>query len=135
MENQPNPTDSRKAALSPKQTLALPYIAATASLTAGARAARIHRSTLHQWMTDPNFRAELEGLRRDAESLARVELQGLVLKSISTLAELLEDPSPVVRGAAVRSALSNAIKVGDDRDLRRQIELIENAQAMARQQQ
>ena len=32
MENQENATDSRKAALSPKQTLALPYIAATASL-------------------------------------------------------------------------------------------------------
>ena len=31
MENQENATDSRKAALPPKQTLALPYIAATAS--------------------------------------------------------------------------------------------------------
>ena len=48
MDNQENATDSRKAALSPKQTLALPYIAATASLTAGARAARIHRATLHR---------------------------------------------------------------------------------------
>ncbi len=134
MEDQQNPTLSRKAALSPKQTLALPYIAATASLSAGARAARIHRSTLHQWMTDPNFRAELERLRHGAESLARVELQGLVLKSISTLAELLEDSNPQVRAAAVRSALSNAIKVGENRELRRELDLIENAQAMARQQ-
>ena len=134
MENQANATDSRKAALSPRQTLSLPYIAATASLTAGARAARIHRATLHRWMTDSNFRAELERLRQDAEALARVELQGLVLKSISTLAELLEDSNPTVRGAAVRSALSNALKIGENRDLRRQLELIENAQAMARQQ-
>ncbi len=36
MENQQNATDSRKAALSPKQTLALPYVAAAASLSAGA---------------------------------------------------------------------------------------------------
>ncbi len=35
MENQQNPTDSRKTALTPKQTLGLPYIAATASLSAG----------------------------------------------------------------------------------------------------
>lgn len=135
MENHQNPTESKKAALTPKQTLALPYIAATASLSAGARAARIHRSTLHQWMTDPHFRAELERLRHDAEALARVELQGLVLKSISTLAELLEDPNPTIRAAAVRSALSTAIKVGENRDLRHDIQLIEKAQVMSRQQQ
>ena len=86
-------------------------------------------------MTDPSFRNELERMRQDAEALARVELQGLVLKSINTLAELLEDPSPTVRAAAVRSALSTAIKVGENRDLRRDIELIESAQVMARQQQ
>lgn len=134
MENQQNPTDTKKVALTPRQTLALPYIAATASLSAGARAARIHRSTLHQWMTDSNFRAELERLRKDAESLARVELQGLVLKSISTLAELLEDPDPKVRATAVRAALSNALKVGENRELRQQLEMIETTQVMMRQQ-
>ena len=134
MENQQNPTDVKKAALTPRQTLALPYIAATASLSAGARAARIHRSTLHQWMTDPHFRAELERMRKDAESLARVELQGLVLKSISTLAELLEDPDPKVRAAAVRVALSNALKIGENREIRNQLEMIEATQVMMRQQ-
>ena len=134
MENQQESTDSRKVALTPKQTLALPYIAATASLTAGARAARIHRSTLHQWMTDSNFRAELERMRRDAETLARVELQGLVLKSINTLAELLEDPNPRIRATAVRAALSNALKVGENRELRHQLEMIEATQVMMRQQ-
>ena len=135
MENHQNPADSRKAALTPKQTLALPYIAATDSVAAGARAARIHRTTLHRWMTDLSFRSELERMRHDAEALARVELQGLVLKSISALAELLEDPSPAVRAAAVRSVLSTAIKVGENRDLRRDLELLESAQVMARQQQ
>ena len=134
MENQQESTDSRKVALTPKQTLALPYIAATASLSAGARAARIHRSTLHQWMTDSNFRAELERMRRDAETLARVELQGLVLKSINTLAELLEDPNPRIRATAVRAALSNALKVGENRELRHQLEMIEATQVMMRQQ-
>ncbi len=134
MENQQNPTATKKVALTPRQTLALPYIAATASLSAGARAARIHRSTLQQWMTDPDFRAELERLRKDAESLARVELQGLVLKSISTLAELLEDPDPKVRATAVRAALSNALKVGENRELRQQLEMIETTQVMMRQQ-
>ena len=114
------------------QTLALPYIAATDSLTAGAKAARINRTTLHRWMHDPVFRAELERMRKDAEALARVELQGLVLKSINTLAELLEDPNPRVRAIAVRAVLSNALKVGDLRELRHEIETLQTATALLR---
>lgn len=127
--------ENRKIALTPKQTLALPYIAATDSLTAGAKAARINRNTLHRWMHDPLFRAELERMRKDAESLARVELQGLVLKSINTLAELLEDPNPRVRAAAVRCALSTALKVGDLREIRHELETLQTATALLRFQQ
>ena len=67
MENQQNPTDSRKIALTPKQTLALPYIAATASLTwRGVPEAAQHRHRSyppHSGWTDPNFRAELERMQ------------------------------------------------------------------------
>lgn len=127
--------ENRKIALTPKQTLALPYIAATDSLTAGAKAARINRNTLHRWMHDPLFRAELERMRRDAESLARVELQGLVLKSINTLAELLEDPNPRIRATAVRCALATALKVGDVREIRHELETLQTATALLRYQQ
>ena len=127
-------TENRKIALTPKQTLALPYIAATDSLTAGAKAARINRNTLHRWMHDPVFRAELERMRKDAEALARVELQGLVLKSINTLAELLEDPNPRVRATAVRCALATALKIGEYREIRHDIETLQNATALMRYQ-
>ena len=131
---QQNATENRKVALTPKQTLALPYIAATDSLTAGAKAARINRATLHRWMHDPVFRAELERVRKDAESLARVELQGLVLKGINTLAELLEDPNPRVRANAVRATLATALKVGDLRELRHELETLQTATALLRYQ-
>ena len=131
---QQNATENRKVALTPKQTLALPYIAATDSLTAGAKAARINRTTLHRWMHDPVFRAELERVRKDAESLARVELQGLVLKGINTLAELLEDPNPRVRANAVRATLATALKVGDLRELRHELETLQTATALLRYQ-
>ena len=125
-------TENRKVALSPKQTLALPYIAATDSLTSGAKAARINRTTLHRWMHDPVFRAELEHVRKDAEFLARVELQGLVLKSINILAELLEDPNPRVRNNAVRTTLAIALKIGDLRELRHELETLQTATALLR---
>lgn len=128
-------TENRKVALTPKQTLALPYIAATDSLTAGAKAARINRTTLHRWMHDPVFRAELERVRRDAEGLGRVELQGLVLKGINTLAELLEDPNPRIRAIAVRCVLNTALKVGDVREIRHDLETLQTASALLRYQQ
>ena len=127
--------ENRKIALTPKQTLALPYIAATDSLTAGAKAARINRNTLQRWMHDPLFRSELERVRKDAESLARVELQGLVLKSINVLAELLEDPNPRIRANAVRTALLTALKVGDYRELRHEIETLQTATTLMRFQE
>ena len=127
--------ENRKIALTPKQTLALPYIAATDSLTAGAKAARINRNTLQRWMHDPLFRGELERVRKDAESLARVELQGLVLKSINVLAELLEDPNPRIRANAVRTALLTALKVGDYRELRHEIETLQTATTLMRFQE
>ena len=128
-------TENRKIALTPKQTLALPYIAATDSLTAGAKAARINRTTLHRWMHDPVFRGELERMRKDAEALARVELQGLVLKGINTLAELMEDSNPRVRTNAVRAVLSTSLKVGDLRELRHELETLQTATALLRFQQ
>ena len=85
-------------------------------------------------MHDPVFRAELERVRKDAESLARVELQGLVLKGINTLAELLEDPNPRVRTNAVRATLATALKVGDLRELRHELETLQTATALLRYQ-
>jgi len=86
-------------------------------------------------MHDPVFRGELERVRKDAESLARVELQGLVLKSINILAELLEDPNPRIRAMAVRITLSTALKVGDVREIRHDLETLQTATALLRYQQ
>ena len=67
MENQLNQTDSRKIALTPRQAVALPHIAATESLSwRGGPEAAQHRQTLdapHGGWTDPAFRAELERMQ------------------------------------------------------------------------
>ena len=86
-------------------------------------------------MHDPVFRGELERMRKDAEALARVELQGLVLKGINTLAELMEDSNPRVRTNAVRAVLSTSLKVGDLRELRHELETLQTATALLRFQQ
>ena len=113
--------------LTHRQTLAMPYLASGASLTEAAHAANVHRSTLHRWMKDPVFRDELERLRRDAINLAYTELQGIALKSVSVLADLLEDANPRVRNMAARTALYHAVKVKESRENHHRLDLLDRA--------
>ena len=102
MESDPQPESHE---LSDRQLAVLPYLVSSPSVSEAARRADVHRSTLHQWMNDPEFRQELESARQDAADLARSELRGLMLKATTVLAESLEDPSPVIRLRASRYAI------------------------------
>ena len=75
--------------------------------------AEISIATLTRWRQDSVFRDELRRQREDAASLAHTELNGLALKSMATLAALLEDPNPRVRAQAVRIALNVGVRVGE----------------------
>lgn len=129
-----NGTLVKEDSLTPRQTAALPYIAAEPNLARGAQAAQVGRRTLMRWMNDPAFRAELERIRENIADLAYTELEGLTLKSVMRLDQLLDDPDPNVRHRALKTALSLSLNVREQRDLRQQIETLENAQAMMRQQ-
>ena len=120
-------TQDRNMDFTPRQTLAMPYIAANASMTEGAKAAGISRVTLYRWMQDPSFRAELERIRRDAVDLAYAELRGLALKSVTAIAELLEDPDPRVRGMAARTALNSVAKAEEVYQLRNRFDILDRA--------
>ena len=121
-------------ALSPRQAAALPYIASEPTLTRGAQAAQIAKSTLMRWMNDPFFRAELERIRRNISDLAFNELEGLTLKSVIRLEQLLDDPDPRIRHRALKTALSTSLNIREQREFRSRIEVIENAQRMMRDQ-
>lgn len=129
-----NGTLVREDSLTPRQTAALPYIAAEPNLARGAQAAQVGRRTLMRWMNDPAFRAELERIRENIADLAYTELEGLTLKSVMRLDQLLDDPDPNVRYRALKTALSLSLNVREQRDLRQQIEMLENAQVLMRQQ-
>ena len=120
-------TQERNVDFTPRQTVAMPYIAANPSMTEAAKAAGISRVTLYRWMQDPSFRAELERIRKDAVDLAYAELRGLALKSVTAIAELLEDPDPRVRGMAARTALSSVAKAEEVYQLRNRFDILDRA--------
>ena len=130
----PSAAPENSVALSPRQTAALPYIASEPNLSEGARAAQIDRRTLTRWMQEPAFRAELERVRRNISDLAFSELEGFTLKSVIRLVQLLDDPDSTVRHRAAKTVISISIAVRQDKEIRRQLETIDNALIMLKAQ-
>ncbi len=122
------------AQLTPRQMLAIPYIVSAPSISGAARAARIGRTTLVRWMQDPDFRAEIEQARRAVADLAFAEINGLALKSVIALADLLEDPDPKVRNTAVRTALQNSLKIKEINDIGNRMDIMDHAFRMLKDQ-
>ena len=129
-----NVTARQNDSLSPRQMVALPYVASEPSVSEGARAAGIARMTLIRCMRDPAFREELERIRRNISELAYSELEGLTLKSVIRLQQLLDDPDPNVRHRAIKTALSTSLTFRDQKEVQNRIDLIESAQTLMRQQ-
>ena len=110
-----------------RQKTALPVVAASPSVLEAARRSNVGLRTLHRWLEDDNFRRELERLQDEAAELARSELQGLMLRSVTVLSEVMKDPSPSIRLRAANSALAFAIKVGENRKLSEELASLEEA--------
>ena len=113
--------------LTPRQTLALPHLACTASITAGAELAQIGRSTLKRWMRDDHFRSQLQRMRDEAVSLAETKLQGLMLQSVFVIEDALHDDATGNRLEAARIAISAANHIQRARQLEHRLDLIDDS--------
>lgn len=122
------------AKLTPRQMLAIPYIVSAPTIRAGAEAAHIGRNTLTRWMQDPDFRAEVEQARRRIADLAFAEINGLALKSVVALADLLESPDPRVRNVAIRTALLNSFRLKELDDIKNRMDVMDYAFSMLKSQ-
>ena len=85
-------------------------------------------------MDDPAFRAELERIRHNISDLAFNVVEGLTLKSVIRLDQLLDDPDPNIRLRALKVALSISLSAKEQKEIRNRIEVVENAQRMMRDQ-
>ena len=122
-----NEREVENSSLTIRQQSALSIIAASPSVAQAARTSGIGQSTIYRWMEDDDFRGELTRLRRESAELARRELQGLMLRSVSVLADAMEDPDKAVRLRAARYAMSFALRVGEIETLKREIRDLQEA--------
>lgn len=112
--------------LTPRQQAAIPHIAAHATLSDGAEAADISRSTLHRWMNDDKFRIELTRMREEASELAFAELQGLMLDGITILGQAMHEDHERNRLTAAKIAINTGIRAHDSRIMRKRLDVIED---------
>ena len=113
--------------LSLRQQSALPILAAAPSITEAARLSRVGRRTLHRWLQDPEFRAQLAQLQRQSAELAKGHLQGLTLQAVLHLSDFLENPNPEIRLRAIRAILSYSIKLNDIQELHQEVQALETS--------
>lgn len=111
---------ARNGTLSAKQTKAIDCLLSAANVTAAAECANVPRRTLYNWLSDDDFRHELEAAQRVLISTAARRLAYGLDKSVTTtlhLAESSEDENVRLRAAlAIPQML---------RDLREHYELSE----------
>ena len=122
-----NEREIEKSNLTFRQQSALPIIAASPSIAQAAGAAGIGESTLRRWLEEDDFRDELTRLRQESASLARQELQGLMLRSVSVLTEALEHPDVSIRLRAARYSMSFAVQICEAEKLRSDVQDLEEA--------
>ena len=122
-----NERGSKTSSLSRRQQSALPVIATTPTLAQAARSSGIGESTLYRWLEDPLFREELIRLRQEAADLAKRELQGVMLRSVSVISDALEDPDIAIRLRAARYGMSFAVQISEVEKLRADLQAVEDS--------
>ncbi len=85
-------------------------------------------------MHDAQFRSALQRMRDEAASLTAVKLQEIMLKSVIVLNEALDDPDQALRLRAARTAINAAFKSEENRDLRRRLDVLDDALSLLKRQ-
>jgi transposase-like protein len=109
-QNSSDSTPFEKSNLTPAQSQVAAALAEGSSVTAAARSAGIHRTTVHHWMrTSAEFRAAVERARSDFEAALADELRDISASALQTLRSLLSNPEspPSVRLRAALAVLED----------------------------
>ena len=117
-----------------RQWAVLPVMASAPSLAQAARICGFSERTLRRWLDDDEFRGELARLRQESAELACLELQGLMLRSVSVLSQAKDDPDKAIRLRAARYAMSFAVRVCETEKLKKDIQDLEDALALSNAQ-
>lgn len=108
---------------------AITALVANPSIKAAAAACGISEKTLHQWLNDPAFAAELKKAQDATTKAAMRRVVVSVNAAVSVLEEIMHDitVSPAARVSAARTLLDSALRVYETQDIEDRMAAIERA--------
>jgi phage terminase small subunit len=119
----------RKTTLTPRQRKIIPLLVTCSTITEAAKKAKVNRATVHEWMKDGDFRAEV-GRQRDAVTQeAFGMLASNLTRAVEVLAGLLNDGDKRLKRFAANDILNHFARHKELNELTERIEAIEQALA------
>ncbi len=128
-ETNENQQPAQESQLSDRQLKAIPLIAASPTYTEGCKKAKVNRTTLYEWLKEPQFKAELDRQRDEiaAEAL-KVLSQGLT-KAVEAIVGLLDSSDGRLKRLAAKDVIDFIIRHKENEDLDKRLTAIEKVVA------
>jgi hypothetical protein len=114
------------ATWSPAQEQVALRIAAGKPIATAAAEVDVGERTTHRWLTDPNYRVYIDGIRRQLLEESMGRLIGLATRAVDTFAALLdEEITPAVRLGSARSIFDVLLRIREMTSLEARIAALE----------
>jgi hypothetical protein len=93
-----------------RRNRALIALAESDTVKAAAKQSGVARTTLYEWMNEPEFRGDLTKLRYEIFADGILQIRQAMSTATKVIVELMESPDDRIRLAACRTILSTGLK-------------------------
>jgi hypothetical protein len=117
--------NAKKTKLTDRQLKAIPIIVTSPTYSEACEKAKLNRTTLYEWLKEPQFKAELDRQRDEVAGEAFGVLSQSLTKAVETLVGLLDNNDSRLKRLAAKDIIDFIIRHKENEDLDRRLTAIE----------
>ena len=117
--------------LTTRQVSVLPELASARTISEAAQRSGVGLTTIHRWLQNPAFAAELAMWQQEVVESARLKLTNHMMHAVDVLGELLDSQNDGIRRQAARDILSLVLHLEKHFEVIQRIEKVEEAVVLA----
>ena len=121
-----------EAKFTARQLKAIPHIVGSPTYTEGCKKAKINKTTLYEWLKEPEFKAELDRQRDEVAAEALGVLSQSLTKAVEALVSLLVNKDDRLKRLAAKDVIDFIIRHKEVEDLDERLKKIEKLLAEKR---
>jgi hypothetical protein len=119
--------NAKKTKLTDRQLKAIPIIVTSPTYSEACEKAKLNRTTLYEWLKEPQFKAELGRQRDEVAGEAFDVLSQSLTKAVETLVGLLDHKDHRVQRLTAKDIIEHFLKHKELKELEERIEAIEGS--------